>query len=478
MDPLLLPILAPLAGALVLSAWPSERTRPLWLLPTALAHLGATAWALSARAGAGGLGWLALDPPGRLVLGLVSALFGACAVYAVGYLRMRPERPNRVLCTCLAVFLAMLSCVALANHLGLMWVAIEATTLASAPMLYFNRNARSLEATWKYLLVGSVGIALALFGSLFLGYSAALAGREPSLVFAHLARDAAGFSKPWLHAGFVLLTVGYGTKMGLAPMHTWKPDAYGEAPGLVGALLAGGMTSCAFLAVARVYRIMASAGDALLAGRILAILGLFSMAVAGLFLLRQRDLKRMLAYSSVEHMGLLALGLGLGGIGIFGALLHMINNALVKGVLFLSAGNLHRAFASKSSADISGALRALPLSAGLLLAGFVAVTGAPPFGPFLSEFAILRAAFDGRHFAIAAGMLACLLVVFLGMGATVLAVVQGEPARPVEARFSEGLLVTLPPLALLAASLVLGLAMPDALRALLEEAAAYIGGAP
>ena len=198
--------------------------------------------------------------------------------------------------------------VTLSHHLGLMWVAMEATTLASAPLLYFNHNARSLEATWKYLLIGSVGIALALFGSFFLAYAMLKAGRESTLLFDQLVKDAPYLSPPWLHAAFVLLFVGYGTKMGLAPMHTWKPDAYGEAPGIVGALLAGGVTSCAFLAILRVYQICRAGADAEFAREIMVFMGLFSMAVAAVFMARQRDFKRMLAYSSVEHMGILVLG--------------------------------------------------------------------------------------------------------------------------------------------------------------------------
>ncbi|MCK6593287.1 MAG: hydrogenase, partial [Polyangiaceae bacterium] len=142
----------------------------------------------------------------------------------------------------------MASLVALSQHLGLLWVAVEGTTLATAPLLYFNKNARSIEATWKYLVVGSVGIALALLGSLFLAYALHLAGGETSLVFSSMIAGAKGMSAPWLRVAFVFLLVGYGTKMGLAPLHTWKPDAYGEAPGMVGALLAGGMSSAVFLA--------------------------------------------------------------------------------------------------------------------------------------------------------------------------------------------------------------------------------------
>ncbi len=469
----------PLLIAAVAFLWRRERSRSVWLLVGAAGHAVCCGLALVGPPEVPPNQWLALDPPGRLVLGLITLLFGVCSVYAVGYLRVHAQRRNRIFCSALLLFLGMMTFICWTHHLGLMWVAVEATTLASAPLLYFNHNARSLEATWKYLMVGSVGIALALLGSLFLGYAAAHAGREPSLLFEDLVRDAGAFSKPWLHAGFVLLAVGYGTKMGLAPMHTWKPDAYGEAPGLVGSLLAGGMTSCAFLAVARVYRVMAAAGETAFAGRILVILGLLSMAVAGVFMVRQRDFKRMLAYSSVEHMGILVLGLGLGGAGIFGALLHMVNNGVVKGVMFMSAGNIHRVYGSKLTDDVSGAIRCAPWSAAMMLAGFIAVTGSPPFGPFVSEFTVLNAAFSQGRYFIAAGMLLFLLVVFMGMGTTVLRVVQGVPG-PGSPRtaFREGPLLTIPPLLLLGASLVMGILMPVPIRDLVSEAARYVGGAP
>ena len=167
----------------------------------------------------------------------------------------------------------MMTLVALSHHLGLMWVAMEATTLVTAPLLYFNHNARSLEATWKYLLIGSVGIALALLGSLFLAYASLKSGLESTLLFDQLVKDAPQLSPPWLHAAFVLLFIGYGTKMGLAPMHTWKPDAYGEAPGIVGTLLAGGVTSCAFLAILRVYQICRAGADAEFARELMVLHG-------------------------------------------------------------------------------------------------------------------------------------------------------------------------------------------------------------
>jgi hydrogenase-4 component F len=475
-------VLCPLALALVALAIPSEKARP-WLLPLG----GALHLALVVRLGLGGEdvasagGWLVLDRLGRLFLALASTLFALSSVYAAGYLTQRRDRPNRAFVASLLVFLAFMSLVILAHHLGLMWISIEACTLSTGPLIYFNRNARSLEALWKYLLIGSVGIALALFGSLFLAYGALHAGLPPSLLFEDLVREAPALSRPWLHAAFVLLFVGYGTKMGLAPMHTWKPDAYGEAPGVVGGLLAGGLTSCAFLAVLRFYRICAAANDAAFAREMMIAAGLVSLATAGVFMARQRDYKRMLAYSSVEHMGILVLGVGLGGGAVFGALLHLVNNALTKGVLFLAAGNLHRVYGSKTTADVRGALRRAPLSGGLFLLGFFAITGSPPFGPFHSELTILRSAFADGRYLVAGLLLAGLGVVFVGMATTVLAVTQGDPptsdeplATPLRPIRRETFLTVAPVVAFAALVTLLGLHVPRPLDTLLHEAAATL----
>lgn len=472
-------ILVPLVLAALAFALPSERWRP-WLVPIGGAtHLTLVVVALRRPEVTAFEGWLLLDPLGRLILGFLSLLFFLCALYVPGYLALRRDRSNRIFCTCLLAFLGTTTLMTASHHLGLMWVALEATTLASAPLLYFNRNQRSLEATWKYLLIGSVGIALALLGSLFLAYSAFRAGLDTSLLFDDLIRDAPQLSRPWLHSAFVLLFVGYGTKMGLAPMHTWKPDAYGESPGVVGALLAGGLTNCAFLALLRFYQICAAAGEAAFVREIMVVIGLLSMAVAGVFMARQQDFKRLLAYSSVEHMGILVLGMGIGGAAVFGVLLHLVNNGLTKGVLFLSAGNIHRAYGSKLTTDVSGALRRVPISGALFLAGFFAITGSPPFGVFLSEFIILRAAIDGEQFLIAGLFLALLFVVFVGMGATVLSVVQGEPPKDLRPNaYHDSFLMVGPAIACLALVLLLGLYIPPPINGLLQDAASFLDGRP
>ena len=310
------------------------------------------------------------------------------------------------------------------------------------------------------------------------------------MMLSTLLRSAGGLSKPWLRAAFVLLLVGYGTKMGLAPMHTWKPDAYGEAPGVVGAIFAGGVTSCAFLAFLRVYHICLAAGEGAYVSRLLLFMGLLSMAVAGIFMIGQRDFKRMLAYSSVEHMGILIVGLGIGGPALYGTMLHVVTNGMTKGVLFLSAGNIHRAYASKSTDEVRGALRRLPLSGGLFLAGFLAITGSPPFGPFVSEFSILNGAFDAGQVVVAALFLVFLLVVFIGMGKTVLKVVQGRgpasgpvgpvgtPSGAVDETYRDGFLTIAPVFALMAIVLLLGLYIPAPLNALVRDAVSYLETRP
>jgi hydrogenase-4 component F len=471
---IIVPLLAALAAFLVTS----ERIRPWIVAAAAMAHTVLAAMAIAARTNDSLLSsWIRLDALGRLILGVISTLFLLCAIYSIGYLRVRAERPNRIFCTVLLVFLAMTTTVALAQHLTIIWVAMEATTLATALLLYFNQNRRSLEATWKYLMIGSVGIALALLGTLFIAYAALIGLGEPTLLFADLVTRARSLSTPWLRTAFVFLLVGYGTKMGLAPLHTWKPDAYGEAPGVVGALLAGGLTSCAFLALLRVYRIVDAAGQGVFARQLLVALGLLSMATGAVFMIGQRDFKRLLAYSSVEHMGILVLGIGLGGAGIFGALLHTVNNALTKGLLFLAAGNIHRAFKSKRLEDVTGAIQRLPLSGSLFLVGFLAVTGSPPFGIFVSELTILGAAMNGHRFVVAAVYLFLLAVVFIGMGATVLAVVQGTPPEDPEGRsYSESLFKVAPMFASLALVVMMGTWIPRPVLALIEDAARLLGG--
>jgi hydrogenase-4 component F len=477
----LLLILVPVAGAALAAAWPNERTRP-WLLPAVgLAHTALAFWLLLRPPAVPAAAWLGFDQLARAVLPVVSLLFLVCAAYAVPYLGLRAERRNRVFVASLLAVLGLMSAAHQARHLGLLWITTEAVTLATVPLLHFNGTPRAFEATWKYLLIGGTGIALSLLGTFFLGYAYIYGGGSGDLTFVALMAHGPALSRPWVLAGWVLLLAGYGTKMGLAPMHTWKPDAYGEAPAIVGAMLAGGVTTVAFAALLRVRAVVDSAGEAAVTGRTMLAIGLFSMLVAALFLLGTRDFKRMLAYSSVEHMGILASGAAFGRAGLWAVLFHVWNNSLTKGALFLSAGTIRRAAGARTTDEVSGMSAVTPQSAAIFVAGTLAISACPPFGPFFSELRVLRAAFETGHGAGGGIFLACLAFAFFGMTRLVLAIVDGRPrvsARTGARRIRETAGVVLPPLVLLGLSLWLGLATPAPLREAWSAAVDQLSPAP
>jgi len=488
---ILLLVLIPTAAGAAAFAIGDDRRRRALLLATAVAHAAAVAatWVQAPAPLFGG--WLVLDAPGRLFLSLATAVFLAAAVHAASYLpRMRPEprgdesddllfrtAPEAVFTGCLLLFLASMTLICASGHFGLLWVAVEGSTLASAPLIYYHRNSRSLEATWKYLMVCSVGVALALLGNFFLAVAAGFGGAPPSVLLSDLLSRGPGLQALWLKAAFLFFLVGYGTKMGLAPLHNWLPDAHSESPSLVSALLSGALLNCAFLGILRALQVCEAAGLGDFARQLLVVFGLLSVALAAVFILRQADYKRMLAYSSVEHMGILALGVGLGGAAVFGAMLHAVNHSLTKAMLFLVAGNILAAYQTKSTHSVRGVLRVLPASGALWVAGFLAITGTPPFGPFLSEFTIFRAAIDQGHTATAVVYVALLALVFVGMAGVVLRMAQGtpSPAAP-NAPVRESWPSLGPPVVLAGLILLLGMYIPAPLRHLLQEAARTLGG--
>ncbi|MGE0820965.1 MAG: proton-conducting transporter membrane subunit [Candidatus Binatia bacterium] len=473
-------------GLLSFAIRPDEVRRGL-LFIAALVHSGLVIAAWMTRPAPLLGGWLELDAVGRVFLGITSILFLAAVVYALAYLQREQrtshtdfeegfffvDAPEARFTGCLLLFLAAMTLVTVSQHFGVLWVAIEATTLVSAPLIFFHRHHRSLEATWKYLLICSVGIALALLGTFFLAIAAVQAdGSVLPLVVSTLVQEATRLHDTWLTAAFLLFLVGYGTKMGLAPLHTWLPDAHSEAPSLVSALLSGALLNCAFLGLFRVQQVNAAAGAAAFGQELFIGFGLLSILVAAVFLQGQTDYKRLLAYSSVEHMGILALGVGLGGGGTFGALLHAVNHSLTKAMLFLVAGNILTVYQSKSTAEVRGVLRVLPVSGVLWVAGFLAITGSPPFGPFLSEFTILKAALDQGRNGVALAYLLLLAAIFVGMVSTVLGMAQGTPgAQRSQSGNAESALTVVSPAVLGTFVLLLGLYLPPPIRETLEEAA-------
>jgi hydrogenase-4 component F len=434
--------------------------------------------------------WIAVDALGLLVLTIASGLFLTASVYGVGYLAregpdVRPDffqrgrlianEPEAVFVGALLFFLAAMSLASVSHHFGLLWVAIEATTLTSAPLIYFHRHQRSLEATWKYLVIGSVGIAVALLGTFFLAASASGTEEGPVVVEALVSR-AASLDPTWLKAAFIAMLVGYGTKVGLAPMHSWLPDAHSEAPSLVSALLSGALLNTAFLGILRTLEVLGAAGLGDFGRELLLIFGFISMGIGAAFIIQQRDYKRMLAYSSVEHMGIVAIGIGIGGGAPFGAMLHAVNHSVAKAMLFLIAGNILALYRTKTVQEVSGVIGLAPVTGMLWVAGFLAITGTPPFGAFVSEFSILRGAIDDGAWIVAAGFLVLLAAVFVGMASSFLGMAQGE-ATGVPRGGRESILAVAPPALLGAVALLLGLWVPPGLADVAHEAARAIGGA-
>ncbi|MCL4204652.1 MAG: hypothetical protein KJ000_19365 [Pirellulaceae bacterium] len=520
-------IFVPAAAGGLSFAVPWNPVRRAMLLTAAATHgamVAACHWNASLAAPALN-GWIALDAASFLFLAITSAVFLATACYAVGYLSREAglsaadddpavevpfaNFPEAIFTGCLLLFLAAMTLVILSRHWGLLWVAVEATTLASAPLIYYHRYARSLEATWKYLVICSVGIALALLGNFFLAMAARVGSDGPlHLVFSDLETHARQLDPRWLKAAFVLLLVGYGTKMGLAPMHTWLPDAHSEAPSLVSALLSGVLLNCAFLAILRGHSLLVQAGLGQFSQDLLVLFGILSMSVAAMFVIGQLDYKRLLAYSSVEHMGILVLGVGIGGAAGFGAMLHAVNHSLTKAMLFLVAGNTLAHFHSKSTLHVRGTMSVLPVTGMLWVAGLLAITGCPPFGTFLSELAVLKGLLDAERWWLVAFYLTALGIVFAGMSAVVVPLVYGRPGgsgvSPTEDRHGEADAAVrhegvghsaddsgelsdatrpvreawwslLPPALLGLAVLVLGLYVPPALSDLLHRAASAVG---
>ena len=487
-----------LAGCVML-VWGRAAVCRIGLPVTALAHtVLAALTALRVARGEtpvelGGL--LAPDALGTLFLMLASLLFLAAAFYAMYYLRQEESigehtnildhgrftnAPERRFTACLCFFLSAMTLVTITPHMGAQWVGIEATTLSSAPLIYFHQHKSSLEATWKYLIICSVGIALALLGNILLS----VAFFQPDGADAGMGMDQVGWfvrharmgEPTWLKAAFVFLLVGYGTKMGLAPLHNWLPDAHSQAPSLVSALLSGALLNCAMLGILRGHQIMLAAGLGGLSGGMLTFFGLVSLVTAAIFIVGQGHYKRMLAYSSVEHMGILALGIGVGGMAVSGAMLHAVCHSLTKCMLFLLSGNILARYHTYSSYDVRGMRWTMPVTGALWTAGFLAVAGSPPFGVFVSEFLIFKGMLAAASPWLAAAYLALLAVIFVGLSVAVLRMVQGN--RPVDMPQTqrEPLLSVLPPLGLGLAVLSLGLWIPDWLWRFLSRAAELIGG--
>jgi hydrogenase-4 component F len=284
----------------------------------------------------------------------------------------------------------------LANNVGLMWVAVELATLTTVLMVGIYRTHEALEAAWKYFILGSVGIALALFGTIlvYLASSSVLGEGLEAMAWSVLVQRASAFDPALLNLAFVFLLLGYGTKVGLAPLHAWLPDAHAEGPTPISAVLSGLLLNIALFAVLRFKMVMSANSGALAPGPLMVTLGLVSVVFAAFMLYRRDDIKRMFAYSSIEHMGIISFAFGMGGpLANFAGLLHMIMHSLTKSAIFFSVGHIAQVKGTQKMDDIRGLTVSHPILGWGLILGVITIVGLPPTGIFMSEFLLLTSTF-------------------------------------------------------------------------------------
>ena len=361
--------------------------------------------------------YIVIDRMAAWIVLCTAIVYLLASIYSVGYMRLLKEDPRLFGFYALFAGFGFTTLVGpLMNSIGLYWIAIELTTLVSTFLVAFERVAESMEAAWKYIMVVSAGISLALLGTvLFYWAGSFVYGPTYNMTWAALTSAAPKLNPVLVILAYLLVLVGYGTKVGLAPMHTWLPDAHSEAPAPVSAMLSGALLNTAMIGIVRFLDIARAADRGVLPQMALVVLGALSLLVGAVFIIRQSGIKRLMAYSSVEHMGVIALGFGFGGpLGVAGALYHMLNHSLNKSLMFFGAGNMMRAYGTKEIGSIKQVGRFFPTSGALWLAGAVAITGAPPFGLFLSEFTIMRAGMNAEFGWAVILMAILLIVIFVG----------------------------------------------------------------
>jgi hydrogenase-4 component F len=328
--------------------------------------------------------------------------------------------------------IAAMNVALIANNIGLMWVGVEVATLSTVMMVGIYRTPEAVEAAWKYFILGSVGIALAFFGTIlvYLAAQEVIGEGLPAMAWDRLVREAARFDPKLLSLAFVFLLVGYGTKIGLAPFHAWLPDAHAEGPTPISAVLSGLLLNVALYALLRFKMLLAVNPATLDVGTILVTLGLISLVFAAFMLYRRRDIKRLFAYSSIEHMGIITFAFGMGGaLANFAGLLHMTMHSLTKSAIFFAVGHIAQVRGTQRIADISGLSVTHPTLAVGLALGVVAIAGLPPFGVFLSEFILVSSSFSRRP--LLAVVLVCgILVAFGALIRRLQDVLFGEPSGP------------------------------------------------
>jgi hydrogenase-4 component F len=441
-------------------------------------------------------GYLRVDAVSAIFLLATSFLYAAVAVYAVGYLRARHDaRYVRRCCAGLNVFAWAMLAAPLMGSLALLWIAIEVTTIVSALLVALDNTDAAVEAAWKYVLIASSGLGLALLGTVLAYYAGAqVLGDHYDLAIQSLVSAGPRLPATPVRLAFLLATLGFGTKVGLFPVHTWLPDAHSQAPTPVSALLSGALLATSFYAMLRFYQVAVGALGTGFPRATLLAFGVASLLLAALYVFGQRDVKRLLAYSSVEHMGILAIGVSFGApVALAGVLLHVLAHSAAKGNAFMGAGVFTIKYRTKEISAMRGGMAVLPWSGPLFLLAIFALSALPPFGLFRSEFEIVAGGLGEGSYAGAAILVVLVTAAFLGLATAATRMLltaaakpaskpaagpsQAGQADPVPSAGEPSAWMVIPVLAGLAVLVVLGVHPPAELASLITHAAEELGGA-
>jgi len=416
------------------------------------------------------------DATSRLFLALINPIFLGISAYVASRLTATPTLHaglGRFVGLAL-VFLGASNAVVLGNHLLVQWMALEITTLVVAPLIVRPGVASSRLASWRYLLFSSVGLSLVLLGFICLGRAMEASGHEPSFFIDRLPGLGAVAAGPWGKSGLALVILGLGTKLGLAPMYTWLPEAYDEAPPAVTALLGAVQFNAALVLLFRVVQVYRPSNAALVTNELL-ILGLGSMVVSAISIIATRNMKRLIAYGAINHAGVIAIGLAIGKGTTYGVLIYVISNAFIKAILFLTAGKIKAHYRTKDTREISGLIKDLPYSGVFLLVGTLALLGFPPFGSFFGELLILSALVSSGHLYVFSIFCVVITITFVATGRTIFPMIWGAPKK-VQTWPEQTFLAGSPKIAFLVVLVVLGLYIPPSISGLLERVAASLEG--
>lgn len=414
-----------------------------------------------------------IDRLNILFLMVLAVIFAGVAFYNLGFAQTDDidNKQHTYYSVGILLFVFSMTGAVLSTNLGLSWVFIEATTLASAYLIYFNKTKHALEAAWKYVFICSIGISLAFVGIILLSIGT---GSINSLFFDDLYACAAKLNPFWLKLSFVFILIGIGTKMGLAPVHAWLPDAHSEAPSPVSALLSATLLNSAFLVILRVFKLMELTHLDHYARILLMSMGILSLFITAVFVFNINNYKRMLAYSSIENMGIIAIGIAVGGLGVYAAMLHLIGHSLIKASFFLTAGNILKRFKTKKISDISGILKVDKTTGWLWILSFVGIAGLPPSPLFLSEFLLVKTLIEKNQFITALIIMILLTIIIYGIGKSIIKMSFGD-IKMQETEFDLihkkiPLIMYAPQIIFISAALMLGIYMPPYINQIINNA--------